>query len=109
MKTTGTIVLLFGAIVTLGGLVGYVKAESLISLAVATPTGLILIIAGFSMLREKRSGFICALTLTLLMTAFFSYRFFTTLKVMPAGLMLVMSLLTLMSLIVYIQSKRRPR
>lgn len=99
MRPIGWLVLIYGLIVFLGGIFGYVKAESVPSLVAGVVFAVALSTAAFALLNEKWIGMTLALASTALLSAFFLYRFVHTHKFMPAGLMALLSLLVLAFLI----------
>lgn len=106
MRSVGYIVMLYGSLVTLGGLVGYFQSNSLISLVMGLCFGVALILSGFFVSIGKSFAKYLSLILTLALGGFFGYRYFTTLKMMPAGSVLILSLMTLMALAVQFQRRR---
>lgn len=98
MQIAGWITLLYGIIILLGGIMGHVKAASKASLIMGLICGALLIGASILIFRKIPMGFLIALILTFALDAFFTYRFFITMKFMPAGLMSIISLAALISL-----------
>ena len=105
MPSVGYIVMLYGALVTLGGLVGYFKSDSLISLVMGVCFGAAIMFSGFFVSIGKHVAKYTSLILTLILAGFFGYRYFTTFKMMPAGAVLILSLMTLMALAIQIQRR----
>lgn len=99
MRPIGWLVLIYGLIVFLGGIFGYVKAESVPSLVAGVVFAVALSIAAFALLNEKWIGMTLAIASTALLSAFFIYRFIYTYKFMPAGVMALLSLLVLAFLV----------
>ncbi|HEV8050918.1 MAG TPA: TMEM14 family protein [Parachlamydiaceae bacterium] len=95
MRPTGWIVLTYALLVFLGGIFGYVKAESTASLIMGVAFAVALSSSAFAMFNEKNIGFIIASISTALLAAFFIYRFALTYSFMPAGMMSVLSLAVL--------------
>jgi uncharacterized membrane protein (UPF0136 family) len=95
MRSLGWTILAYALLVFLGGIFGYVKAGSTASLVMGVAFAVALSISAFALLNEKKMGFAIGLITTLLLTAFFLYRFTVTLNFMPAGLMSLLSLATL--------------
>lgn len=91
MKFTGYFVAAYALLILLGGLVGYLKADSIASLASGTLFGAVLFTLGLGITRNSKIGFNGALILTGLLTAIFAERWYFTQKMMPAGMMLVLS------------------
>lgn len=90
-----TINTLYALIVIAGGIVGYLKAGSSASLAMGAAFGLLLIATSFLMYRKVAWALNLSLAATLFLLLFFSYRFTASYKFMPAGLMALLSALTL--------------
>lgn len=95
MRPTGWIVLIYALIVFLGGIFGYVKAESVPSLVMGVIFAVILSTSAFALLNEKWIGMRAAIAATALLAAFFIYRFILTFKFMPPGLMALLSIAVL--------------
>ena len=85
--------IIFGLLTIAGGIVGYVKAGSVISIVAGSISGLLLVVAAFLLPDHKTAGLIIALLVSLLLAGQFVPKFFSTHKVMPAGLMSVLSVL----------------
>lgn len=100
MKATGWAVLAYALLVFLGGIFGYVKASSTASLVMGVIFAVILSTSAFALFNEKKIGFLAAIIATGSLAAFFLYRFTGTLHFMPAGLMSILSLITLTFLLV---------
>jgi len=95
------IVAFYGILILVGGIIGHIKAASTASLVMGVVSGLLLLLASggmFSKKHFKKSAYF-ALILTLLLDAFFSYRFLATLKFMPSGMLAIVSLGVIASLI----------
>lgn len=95
MNYKGITVLIYALLVLVGGILGYIKAQSAVSLMTGVLSSLFLSASAFSLLKEKRSGFIFSLILTILLGAFFTYRLILTQHFMPAGLMCFLSAVVL--------------
>lgn len=93
--------LLYSLVVLVGGVVGYLQAQSMISLIAAFVFGLPLIGASFAVWRGLKSGYYTALGLTVILTIFFHYRFVETQKFMPSGMMAMISILALIGMAVW--------
>lgn len=101
------IVALYGILIFIGGLIGHIKAGSNASLVMGVVFGLLLLLSSGGMFSKKylKKGVYFALILTLILDAFFTYRFLSTMKFMPPGLLALVSLGVMVSLISYL---RRP-
>lgn len=100
MRLAAWSVLIYAIIVAVGGIFGYVKAHSMASLFASIPFAIALLACTPGLFTSKRPSLIVALVLVLILDAFFTFRFSQSLTWMPAGMMMIVSLLTL-STIVY--------
>lgn len=82
----------------IGGIFGYIKAKSHISLILGIISGALLIIAAFIQLQSLSVGIIIAQVITLMLVIVFATRLIKTRKFMPAGLMLILGIGTLICL-----------
>lgn len=92
MKTKSYAVYIYAILLLIGGIIGYIKASSLPSLIMGTLFALLAGASATAMYKNKDAGRISAILLSLVLTAFFCYRFVITQKFMPAGLMVIISL-----------------
>lgn len=100
MKYTGILIIVYSIIVLLGGLIGYLMADSLPSLISGVVFGAALFTCGMGILKSNATAFLISIALTAVLAVFFVYRYWMTAKMMPAGMMAVISgiiLLLLMS------------
>ncbi len=97
MKIIAT--LIYGILLLFGGIFGYIKAKSKPSLISGVISGLLLLISGVLQWQQISMGLILAQVLTLVLAIVFAIRLWKTRKFMPAGLMLVLSVATLVILI----------
>lgn len=99
MENRKNLIMLFPAVVTgiysclviMGGIIGYVQAQSYASLYMGLAFGVSLSLCCLPMLKGKKSAYVVALVLTCALALFFGYRFALTQKFMPGGLMFVLS------------------
>lgn len=101
------IVALYGLLILVGGIIGHIKAGSTASLVMGVVFGLLLLLSSGAMFSKKyfKKGVYSTLILTLILDAFFTYRYLATMKFMPSGLLVLVSLGVIASLIAYL---RRP-
>jgi uncharacterized membrane protein (UPF0136 family) len=85
--------IIFGILTIAGGIVGYVKAGSMASIIAGSISGLLLLLAAWLMPEHQAAGLVIALLVSLLLAAQFIPKFFRTFKMMPAGLMSILSAL----------------
>ncbi|NDD59456.1 MAG: hypothetical protein EBZ47_09500 [Chlamydiae bacterium] len=109
MKKTGSIVLIYGLLVFIGGWIGYITSHSPPSAISGTLFGALLFLAGRAMIVKKTWGQWTALFLAFILDAFFTYRFAKTLKFFPAGFMSLLSLAVLIILALRIQMYKKIR
>lgn len=107
MKIAGWITLLYGVLVLVGGIMGHVKSASTASLVMGSVFGLLLIITSFGMFRDQLFPTYMGLLLTLLLTAFFIYRYLITFTFFPAGFMSVISLGVLIAVVILVRNHLR--
>ena len=91
--------IVFGVLTILGGIVGYVKAGSVASIIAGSITGVLLLVAAFVLPEHRMVGLATALIVSLLLAAQFIPKLLRTGRVMPAG---IMSLLSVIGIIVVI-------
>ncbi|MEI8365634.1 MAG: TMEM14 family protein [Parachlamydiaceae bacterium] len=99
MKLAGWLTLVYALIVFLGGIFGYVKAESVPSLVMGVIFAAVLGISAFMIFNKKALGFYTGVGSSLFLFLFFLWRFAMTFKVMPAGIMCILSLAILVILV----------
>ena len=85
--------IIFGILTIAGGIVGYVKAGSTASIIAGSISGVLLLLAAWLMPEHRAVGLVVALVVSLLLAAQFIPKFFRTRKVMPAGLMSILSVI----------------
>ena len=100
MDATAIYFLVFGALTILGGIIGYVKASSLPSIIAGTITGILLLVAGWILPNNRTAGLAIAFIVSLLLAAQFVPKLIRTAKMMPAGLMSILSVIGIVVAIV---------
>jgi uncharacterized membrane protein (UPF0136 family) len=100
MKNKAYIVLGYALLLFIGGLIGYFKAGSVVSIITSSFFALLAAISGVAMLNNSVLGRFVATGISVALAAFFIYRFMLTYTFMPAGLMAIVSLLVLAALVV---------
>ncbi|MGH9339491.1 MAG: TMEM14 family protein [Acidobacteriota bacterium] len=100
MQTSGIVVLVFGALTVIGGIMGYVKAQSLPSLVSGLLFGVALLASGWFVFKGNFPALYTAIALTLFLGGFFGIRLSSGAGFMPAGLMLILAFVTLIFLVV---------
>lgn len=95
MKVTAMIVFVYGLLITLGGIMGYVKGGSNASLISGGTFGCALLVCAYLISKKQLIAQYIALGLTLLLDGIFTYRFAKTLHFFPAGFLSLVSLAVL--------------
>src|SRR5262249_14496478 len=92
--------IVFGVLTIAGGIVGYVKAGSVASIIAGSITGVLLLLAAFLLPEPPAIGLSTAFIISLLLAAQFVPKFIRTGRVMPAGMMSILSVIGLIAAIV---------
>ena len=100
MDATKLYFLVFGALTIVGGIIGYVKAGSLPSIIAGAITGVLLLVAGFLVPEHRAAGIATAFVVSFVLAAQFVPKFIRTGKMMPAGMMSILSVIGLIVAIV---------
>ena len=89
----------FGLLTIAGGIVGYAKAGSAASIIAGSIAGVLLLVAAFLLPNHAIIGLMIAGIVSLLLVAQFIPKFLKTGRVMPAGLMSVLSVIGIIAVI----------
>jgi uncharacterized membrane protein (UPF0136 family) len=100
MELTKIYFILFGVLTIAGGIVGYVKAGSVVSIIAGSITGVLLLVAAFLLAEHRGVGLVTALVISLLLAVQFVPKFLQTGRVMPAGMMSILSVIGVIAAIV---------
>ncbi|OLA99276.1 MAG: hypothetical protein DMF36_04955 [Verrucomicrobia bacterium] len=92
--------IVFGVLTIAGGVVGYVKADSVASIIAGSITGILLLVAAFLLPEHRAIGLATAFIISLLLAAQFAPKFLRTGRVMPAGMMSILSVIGVIAAIV---------
>ena len=92
--------IVFGVLTIAGGVVGYVKADSVASIIAGSITGILLLVAAFLLPEYRAIGLATAFIISLLLAAQFAPKFLRTGRVMPAGMMSILSVIGVIAAIV---------
>jgi uncharacterized membrane protein (UPF0136 family) len=95
MGATKIYFIVFGVLTIAGGIVGYVKAGSVASIIAGSVTGVLLLVAAFLLPEYHTAGLATAFIVSLLLAAQFVPKFLRTGRVMPAGIMSILSVIGL--------------
>jgi uncharacterized membrane protein (UPF0136 family) len=92
MEQTAIEVLVYGAIMILGGIAGYVKVGSKASLLSGVGMGLALLACGYGVWRGSEHSLVVAEVIALLLVVLFAVRYAKSRRFMPAGMLAILSL-----------------
>jgi uncharacterized membrane protein (UPF0136 family) len=92
--------IIFGLLTIVGGIIGYVKAGSTASIIAGGITGVLLLVAAFLLPEHRVAGLATALVISVLLAGQFVPKFFHTGRIMPAGMMSVLSVIGIIAAIV---------
>ncbi|QQS48884.1 MAG: TMEM14 family protein [Acidobacteriota bacterium] len=94
------LVLIYGVLVAVGGVMGYVKANSTASLAAGLGAGILLVGSSIVMMRNSyQTGWWIALVVAILLLGRFGMAAMKEFKMMPGGMVIIMSIIVLAALI----------
>jgi uncharacterized membrane protein (UPF0136 family) len=91
---------IFGALTIAGGIVGYVKAGSVASIVAGAITGILLLVAAFLLPEHHVAALATAFIVSLLLAVQFVPKFLRTGRMMPAGMMSILSVIGIIAVIV---------
>ncbi len=97
-KLSATLAWIFGGLVMLGGLAGYVVAGSWVSLGSGLAFGTLMLASGSIMARGSLFGRCLGLLTSATLTAVFYMRFIKTLALIPSGALAILGLATTIGL-----------
>jgi uncharacterized membrane protein (UPF0136 family) len=85
--------LVFGIITIAGGVIGYIKAGSVVSVVAGAITGILLVVAAFIIPMHRELGLGLAILVSAVLAGQFIPRVFRTRRLVPAGIMSVLSVI----------------
>lgn len=85
----------YGLLAIIGGIVGYMKAKSKISLFAGCGTGILLILGGIVQIQGLTWGLIFSIVMSVFLILTFISRLLKTRKFMPSGLMIIAGFIAL--------------
>jgi len=86
---------IFATLVMVGGVIGFIKAKSKASLIAGVVAGALLDLAGILLTPHPELGLGIGVAVTILLLGRFAPAFFRTRKFMPAGMILLLGLISL--------------
>lgn len=90
---------MYAALIMVGGLIGYFKAQSFPSLIAGTSTALLLGACSYFVWQKNQLAYLFTEVIAFSLFSFFGYRFITSYKFMPGGLMTICSAVLLTYLV----------
>jgi uncharacterized membrane protein (UPF0136 family) len=106
MKMTAWITLVYAFLILIGGIIGHLKAASLMSLIMGGVFGLLLLGSALLIFKKKKSGLYAALILSFLLDIFFTYRFVDKLRFFPSAFLSIVSLGMIVILALQLRKER---
>jgi uncharacterized membrane protein (UPF0136 family) len=100
MEVAKIYLIVFGVLTIAGGILGYVKAGSVASIIAGSIAGVLLLVAAFLLPEHRTIGLATALIISVLLAAQFIPKFLRTGRVMPAGMMSILSAIGIVAVIV---------
>jgi uncharacterized membrane protein (UPF0136 family) len=85
--------LVFGVLTIAGGVIGYVKARSVVSIVAGAVTGMLLLVAGWMLPMHREIALTLALLTSAVLAGQFIPRVFRTRRLVPAGVMSLLSVI----------------
>jgi len=95
MDITSAAAIAYGIIAIGGGILGYIQAQSKVSLISGSISGALLLLGGIAHLLGQGWGEVLAMAVTFALIVTFIVRWFKTRKVMPAIVMVILGAVTL--------------
>jgi uncharacterized membrane protein (UPF0136 family) len=106
MSKSVLILTVYALLILVGGIMGHAKAASTASLVMGTVFGAALLACSFALYKKKRASVWIAVSLIVILDAFFTYRYAATQRFMPAGLLSLVSLVTLFVFVLQVRKQK---
>lgn len=98
--------LLYAVIIAAGGVMGYVSAQSVVSLVNGLIAAVLLLVGLAISFKNPTAGFGLSAVIALALGVFFAYRFFTTGKWMPGGITMILSAIAFVLMVIALVRKQ---
>lgn len=98
MKSHALAIMIYALLIIIGGVMGFAKAHSLVSLIVGSFAGILLISSSVGIYYSHSWGLYLAFAVTSVLLLFFGYRYFGKMAFFPSGMMALLSVATLLCL-----------
>ncbi len=99
MKKKASLTLIYALLILIGGIIGHIKAGSAASLIMGIVFSILLLASSIGMMYSSVIAYFSSIIISTILTFFFLYRFMLTQKMMPAGVMAIISVIVLLALI----------
>lgn len=106
MQTMAMVVWGYAVLMATGGVIGYVKVHSKASLISGVGFGLLLLASGYGVWEGSRDSLGASAVIAALLVILFAIRVVKTRKLVPAGVLAVLSVLTLVIFLAKLMSPR---
>ena len=100
MGLTTSVVAVYGLFCIVGGIIGYVKAQSTASLFAGMVSGIVLLICSYGITKGNTPALYISLVVSILLGGRFLITLFNNFKVMPNLIMVILSVITIIIVIV---------
>jgi uncharacterized membrane protein (UPF0136 family) len=95
MQTMAMVIWGYGVMMAVGGVIGYLKVHSKASLISGVGFGLLLLASGYGVWQGSRDSLVASAVIAALLMIIFAIRVIKTRRLMPAGMLAVLSVLAL--------------
>jgi uncharacterized membrane protein (UPF0136 family) len=95
MKLTALIIMIYGLVILLSGIYGFLVNDSIISLVLGVVFGVTLLGNSYSTLHQNFTGIYITIIVSTVLTIVFGIRLTQTLRILPVGLMFITSVISL--------------
>lgn len=92
IQITAIEIWIYGALMILGGIMGFVKVRSKASLLSGVGLGLGLLASGYGVWRGSTNSLVVAVVIAALLLVLFAVRYVKTRRFMPSGMLAILSL-----------------
>jgi uncharacterized membrane protein (UPF0136 family) len=93
MQNTAIEIWIYGVIMILGGIMGFIKVGSKASLISGVGMGVALLVSGYGVWNSSHDSLVVAVVIAALLVVIFAIRYAKTKRFMPGGMLAILSLL----------------
>jgi len=104
MENAAIEVWVYGLVMMLGGIAGFVRVGSKASLISGVGFGLVLLVTGFGVWRGSQESLLAAIVVALLLVVLFAIRYVKKRRFMPAGMLAVLSIV---AMVMFVRALKR--